>query len=104
MAALLDQDHMRVNVNRVKATRKRLMAGLCELGFSVLPSETNFLWVKPPGIPAGEFFTRLRQRRILIRYFPEKQTSDFLRITVGTDEQAELLLQAAEAILDPNGS
>jgi histidinol-phosphate aminotransferase len=98
MAALNDVDHMRANAARVVATRERLAGSLATLGFTVCPSQSNFLWVEPAGMPAKEMFDALRARRILVRYFPGERTGRFLRITVGTDADVDRLLSVVRAL------
>ncbi len=93
VAAIGDQAHMRANVDRIKATRSRLSAELARRGFTVCPSEANFLWVKPAGTPAKVIFEALKAEGILIRYFPGERTGDYVRITVGTDVEVDRLLQ-----------
>ncbi len=100
LAAVSDQAAMRANVTRVKRTRGRLTAALAKMGFFVFPSETNFLWVKPPGIAARTLYQRLAGRKIFVRYFSGPRTGAYLRITVGTDFQVNALLKAVRAILD----
>ena len=92
LAAVLDQDHMRANVERIKATRSRFSTELEHLGFMVVPSQTNFIWAKPAGISAAALYEELYKRRILIRYFPGAKTEDFVRITIGTDQEIDELL------------
>jgi histidinol-phosphate aminotransferase len=91
-AAVRDQAHMRANVEKIKATRKRVGDVLARMGFAVCPSDTNFLWVKPAKISAADLFKKLRDKKILVRYFPAEVTRDYLRITIGTDEQMDQLL------------
>ena len=69
------------------------------MGFRVFPSETNFLWVKPPHLTAKEFYRRLREQNILVRYFPGGRTQDYLRITIGADEQMQALVKAARVMV-----
>jgi len=93
LAALNDTETMRANVERVKATRERLMEVLAGLGFDSCPSETNFVWTRPPaGVPAAELFEQLRADRIMVRYFAGELTGGHIRITVGTDEQIDVLI------------
>ena len=99
LAALSDLGHMRANAARICATRERLSVALARAGLQVYPSATNFLWVRPAGVAAGELFLALRKRKILVRYFPGPRTGDFLRITVGTDREADALIRAVEAII-----
>lgn len=94
LAALADREHMRANVAKIKTTRRRLAAALEALRFRVWPSETNFLWVKPPARAAALVFADLRRQGILVRHFPGPRTGDFLRITVGTDEEVDKLVTA----------
>ncbi len=95
LAALGDVGWMQTNARRIVATRERVAAGLAERGFRVTPSAANFLWVLPPaGMPAADLFAQLREKKFLVRYFPGPRTGDFLRITVGSDEQMDALLAA----------
>lgn len=98
LAALSDLDHMRRNVARIVRTREEAERRLRKMGFDVTPSETNFLWARPPpGIGAQLFFERLRKHRVFVRYFPGKRTGDHVRITIGTDEQMDRLFETVAA-------
>jgi histidinol-phosphate aminotransferase len=99
MAALKDQATMRDNAERIKATRDRLSAELEKLGFTVCPSEANFLWAKPGGQDARVLFEALKAEGILIRHFPGERTGEYVRITVGTDEDVDRLLQVLGGML-----
>ena len=94
LAALNDLDHMRANVRRIQATRERLRAALTAAGWRVLPSETNFIFARPPAGNAPAIFDRLRERKIFVRYFAGPRTGEFLRITIGTDTEIDALLAA----------
>ncbi|MEI6970472.1 MAG: histidinol-phosphate transaminase [bacterium] len=96
LAALSDLHHMKANVRKIRQTRARLSRLLVERGAFVFPSETNFLWLRPPAVPAEVFCKRLRERQIMIRYFCGPRTADFVRITVGTDEQVDRLIEAID--------
>ncbi len=98
LAALRDIGVMRANVEKICATRARLTEALRAMGHRVYPSEANFLWVEPAGLPAQTLFERLREERILIRYFPGPRTGTCVRITVGTDAEADRLLDALARI------
>jgi histidinol-phosphate aminotransferase len=99
LAALNDVAHMRANVARVIATRKRIMDTLEQLGFRVWRSETNFIWTEPKVVLAQELFDALKARDILVRYFPGDRTGACVRITVGTDAESDALLQAVKDIV-----
>ena len=96
--AILDAGHMRRNVERIKDTRDRISGELQRRGFSVCPSDTNFLWAKPPRIPAQKVFEELRKQKILVRYFPGKLTGAYLRISIATDGEMAALLSALDQI------
>ena len=98
-AALDDTDAVAENVARICATRERLAGALTELGFDVTPSEANFVWAGPAGISAQELFEGLKARRILVRYFPGERTGAYIRITVGTDEDIDRLLDGIRQIM-----
>jgi histidinol-phosphate aminotransferase len=99
LAALADVAGMRRNVKKVVATRERLSRELRALGCRVYPSESNFVWVRPAGIRAADLFARLRDRKIMIRYWPGGRTRDFVRISVGTDAQVNALLRAVKGLV-----
>ncbi len=98
-AALDDLGHMRDNVEKIKRTRERLINSLRGMGFDVFPSEANFLLARPPGAAAREVYEQLKERKILVRYFPIRRLDDRLRITVGTDAEIDALLSALGEIL-----
>jgi histidinol-phosphate aminotransferase len=98
LATLADLPYYRRNFKRIIATRRRVADGLTALGFEVLPSEANFIFVRPPKFPAESWLGKLRGKRILVRWFGAPETRDFLRITIGTETQAGALLAAARQI------
>ena len=91
-AALADQSHMQANVERIRATRERVRDELNALGFDVVPSAANFLFAAPP-VDAAHLMQRLKEHGVLVRYFPGERTGRYLRITIGTDEEMDVLLQ-----------
>jgi histidinol-phosphate aminotransferase len=99
VATLDDLPYYRANIEKVKTTRSWLAGALGELGFTVLPSETNFLFVRPPQSSAEVWLQRLRERNVLVRWFDGLETRSFLRITVGRDAEARALVDAARRIL-----
>jgi histidinol-phosphate aminotransferase len=99
LATLDDLPYYRRNFRRIIATRERLSAELASLGFEVLPSSTNFIFAKPPSIPAEKWLQELRDRKVLVRWFKYPDTRDYLRITIGTDAEANALVSAAKKII-----
>jgi histidinol-phosphate aminotransferase len=102
IAALETLRHLpyyRRNFRRIVSTREALARALTASGFSVVPSRTNFLFARPPAFPAREWLTRLRRRRILVRWFAAPDVGDYLRITIGTPDEARALVRAVRAEL-----
>ena len=99
LAALNDVPWMQENARRIVATRERVTAALQQRGFYVVPSAANFLFVQPPAdTPADKLFAALRQKNILVRYFPGPRTGRFLRISIGTAAEMDALLAALPEI------
>jgi len=99
LATLDDLPYYRSNFRRIIATRERVARDLTLLGFRVLPSQTNFLLVRPPLFSAKEWLQKLRDRKILVRWFNYPETKDYLRITVGSDVETDALFRVARKIL-----
>jgi histidinol-phosphate aminotransferase len=101
LAALNDVEYMRVNSARIIATREMLSDSLKDMEFAVCPSESNFLWVRPPEcIAASDLFDKLKQSGILVRYFSDEGINEYIRITVGTDDEVAALLRAVRRIIE----
>jgi histidinol-phosphate aminotransferase len=98
VAALEDYPWMRRHVEKIRATRTRLMTGLRELGYFVYDSQTNFVLARKAGVKQKGMYFGLKDRGILVRYFSTPDLSDCLRITVGTDEQIAQLLAAMQEL------
>jgi histidinol-phosphate aminotransferase len=94
LAALNDLPYMRENVRKIRATRSRLTDELRRRGWRVCDSQTNFVFARPPDGDARRVFDALKAAKIYVRYFPGPETGEYLRITVGTDEQTDKLLAA----------
>ncbi len=98
-ATLDDLKYYRANFKKIVATREWLSRELTRLGFRVLPSQTNFILTQPPVFPARDWLQKLRDRKVLVRWFSAPEVSDYLRITIGTPAEAGALVRAARAIL-----
>ena len=99
LATLGDLPYYRRGFKRIIATRQRLSEALGKLGFTVLPSQANFIFARPPKHPAEAWLQKLRARKVLVRWFPHPETKDYLRITIGTDAEADALLRASRMVL-----
>ncbi len=98
-ATLGNLAYYRANFRRIIATRAGLDRELTELGFQVLPSQTNFILVRPPQFSAEVWLKKLRAEKILVRWFRAREVRDYLRITIGTQAEAEALVRAVKKIL-----
>ena len=98
-AALADREHFEETRGRIIRSRERLAKGLVSLGFFVLPSAANFLFARHPDRTGRELLEALRERGILVRHFDRPRISDFLRITVGTEEECDRLAETLREIL-----
>ena len=99
-AALRDTAWTAQNVARVRTTRAKLDAGLIALGLKTIPSQSNFIFARLASAKAAAgAYQFLKERGILIRYFPARLLDDGLRITVGTDDETDALLSALKEFL-----
>jgi histidinol-phosphate aminotransferase len=98
-AAIEDLDYLRETRSRILATRGRLAAALESLGFTVTPSQANFVWCRRADRPVRPIYEELKRRRILVRYMNYSGYGDGLRITVGTDDEIDRLLAELTRIL-----
>ena len=92
VASFEDQAYFEAQNAKVIASREKLTAQLKELGFKVLPSAANFIFASLPSKDAGELAAELRKHGIIVRYFNKPRINQFLRITIGTDEQSQRLI------------
>ncbi|HVU26122.1 MAG TPA: histidinol-phosphate transaminase [Verrucomicrobiae bacterium] len=95
-----DLKYYRANFKKIITTREWLSRELTNLGFRVLPSQTNFILAEPPKLAAKIWLTKLREKKILVRWFSSPEIDKFLRITIGTQTEAAKLVKAARQILE----
>ena len=98
-AAIRDIAWMRENVRRILSSRASFMDGLVRLGFESLPSASNFIFTRHPAMGARELQACLRRDEIYVRHFDARRVSDYLRISIGTDEEMERVLVSLERAL-----
>jgi histidinol-phosphate aminotransferase len=91
-ASIDDDDWFQDTRARIMASREALVHGLTQHGFEVLPSLANFVFARHPGHRGTDLAARLRERGVLVRHFQKPRIADFLRITIGTDEQCNRLI------------
>jgi len=103
VAAIEDDAYYRANARMIIQTREQTARRLRNLGFTVLPSKANFLFAGSDRIGGEAFYRELKARGVLVRHFTKERIQDFCRITIGTNEQMEILLTHTEAILNGKG-
>ena len=99
VAALDDAAHMAQTAQAIIASRAWLTDKLQALGFEVLPSQANFVFARHPQRDGAQLAAALRERAILVRHFKSPRIDQFLRITIGTDEECAALAEALKHIL-----
>jgi histidinol-phosphate aminotransferase len=99
VAALQDDAWFHETRGRIVANREALADGLCKLGFEVLPSLANFVFARHPGRRGAHLAAELRARGVLVRHFQKPRIEDFLRITVGTEDQCSRLIALARELI-----
>ena len=91
-AALADRAYFEDTKARIIATRERVKGELSELGFTFGDSQSNFLFITHEKVAARELFEALKIKRIYVRYFNKPRIDNYLRVTIGTEEEMDALL------------
>lgn len=92
-AAMEDETYFKECTAAIQKARAWTTAQLEALGFTVLPSKANYVFAKSQAFPAGELYRKLKENGILVRWFDEARIRDFYRITIGSMEQMEALVE-----------
>lgn len=100
-AAVKDVDYFKRQCAAVIATRERISGELRQCGFTVLPSKSNFIFISHSTVPAKQLFADLRKEGILVRYFQQQRIDNFLRVTIGTDEDMDTFVAAVKKLTSP---
>ena len=98
-AAMDDEAYFNTCTAAIRATRARSVRELEELGFTVLPSAANFVFARCGQISGGELYRLLKEAGILVRWFDKPRISNYIRITIGSDEQMEQLTGTLKRLL-----
>jgi len=97
--AIKDEAYFRAACKKVMDTREWTIAELSNMGFSIVPSKTNFIFIKPAGLTAGELYTRLKKDDILVRHFDKPRVNAYLRVTIGTDTEMHTFIEKTARIV-----
>ena len=99
VASMEDKAYFEECVDKIITTREKAKKSLSELGFTFPDSKANFIFATHKSVPAKEIFEKLKEKKIFVRYFNQPGIDNYLRITVGTDEQMDKLIAALKEIL-----
>lgn len=99
IAAFEDEPYFEQTTREIVQTREQLSEAMRALGFTVLPSKANFIFVSHPQYDAAQLLTSLRAHAILVRHFRHPRIASFLRVTIGTKKQCETLIKSLSEIV-----
>jgi histidinol-phosphate aminotransferase len=99
-ASLAEEEYFRTTIAKILKTRERLVKELSDLGFLTFPSSANFIFTTHKSVPAKTIFEELRKKHIFVRFFNKPLINNYLRITVGTDEEVDKLIAGLKEILN----
>ena len=99
VASINDKAYFEECVDKIITTREKAKKSLSELGFTFPDSKANFIFAAHKSVPAKEIFEKLKEKKIFVRYFNQPGIDNYLRITVGTDEQMDKLMEALSEIV-----
>lgn len=99
VASFEDQAYFEEQCQKVIAHREQLVLDMAQLGFEILPSKANFIFATHPYYQAAEIARALREQGVIVRYFNKPRIDQFLRITIGTTEQNQRLVDSLKNIL-----
>ncbi len=97
--AVRDDGYFKEIVGKIIATRERVQEELLNLGFTFPKSDANFIFASHKSVPAKEIFQALREENIYVRYWDKPRINNSLRITIGTDEEMDALIDFLKVYL-----
>lgn len=103
VASVKDEEYFQATLKRVIATRDRLTKELRLMGFKLPDSQTNFVFASHPDISAVDIFNHLKTKDIYVRWFNKPRIDNYLRITVGTDEETDKLIDELKELMSEVG-
>ncbi len=99
-AAIKDVPYFEEITSKIVKTRERTKKSLEDIGFFCYGSSTNFVFARPPkNVDTVKVFEELKERDIFVRHFDKERIRDYLRITIGTDEEMDTLINALKEIV-----
>jgi len=101
-ASILDKTYFEQTCQKIISTRETTKKALQTIGFTTLPSSSNFIFAMTEKLPAEEIYLALKRQGVLVRYFNKPRINNYLRITIGTPEEMEVLIDKLKGIVEVN--
>jgi len=98
--AVKDDEYFKGCIDKIVKTREAAKKELAKLGFSFTDSKANFIFATHKSVGAKDIFEKLKAKKIYVRYFALPRIDNYLRITIGTDEEMEKLVEALGEIVN----
>ena len=98
-ASIQDSDVIKEHAKKIVATRERTKQSLKEMGFTMTDSYSNFIFIHHDDFDAEYIFKELRKKHIIVRYFNAPRINQYLRVTIGNDEEMDAFLDAVKEII-----
>ena len=100
IGAIEDDEYFKKNCQEIISTREKTQKDLTDLGFTVLPSKTNFLFAKSDKISGEKLYKKLKEKGVLVRHFEKERIKEFNRITIGSPKEMEIFISKVKEILE----
>ena len=97
--AIRDEEYFQETRHKIMKTRERVSKELIDLGFTVIESKANFIFISHPAVHAGRIFEQLKEKGVLVRYFNKPRIDNFLRVSIGSDEEMDIFIEAVSEIV-----
>lgn len=99
-AAIKDKEYFEETRKKIINTREKTSEALRKIGFEVLDSKANFIFISHPKINAGDLFRELRSKGILVRHFNDERIDNYLRVSIGTEYEMNKFLKAVQDVVE----
>ncbi len=99
IASINDKEYFETSCQKIIKTREETITALEKMDFSVLPSRANFIFAKPNHANAEDLYLKLKQAGVLVRYFKSPRIDEYLRISIGTDQEMGEFLEKLSTLV-----
>ena len=97
--AIKDDEYFQIARKKIIDTRETVVRRLEEMGFNIVPSKANFIFISHSRVKAEEIFIKLKQEEVLVRYFKKPRIDNYLRVSIGNDGEMDALIKALNKII-----